>query len=458
MSDGPRFGVLGTILQTPSCGALEVTEGALVTVGADGLIESVFTGEHSRRRDTVAELEQAGRLHRLGSDEYLLPGLVDLHVHAPQWPQLGTALDVPLADWLNSYTFPLEARYRDREFAERVYSSLVAALLANGTTTAVYFGTIHLEATEVLAAQCLERGQRALVGKVAMDNPLTAPDYYRDESAAAALEGTRRFHEYVTTHRANRRRLVIPAVTPRFLPSCTDQLLEELAAFARDTGSPVQTHCSESDWAHGYGLERFGRTDTATFAALGLLGRRTVLAHSNFVGGDDMELIVDAGAAVAHCPLSNAYFANAVFPAREALDRGLHVGLGTDISGGPGASLLRTCADAVTVSRLREDGVDATVPADRRGRPGSRITLPEAFWMATAGGGQALDLPIGLLAPGYAFDAIVITTDRPGSNLAVWREVNDWEDVFAKIVHGATRDDIVTVWVQGDAVVSRLAG
>lgn len=452
MSGGSSFGVLGTVLQTPRCGEFEVSDRALLVVGDDGFIVAAVARDDPEQRDMVAKLDAAGRLHRLGEGEYLLPGMVDLHVHAPQWPHLGTALDVPLSDWLDGHTFPLEARYQDLHFAAAVYSSLVAALVANGTTTAMYFATVHLEATKVLVDQCLSLGQRAIVGKVAMDNPATTPDYYRDASAAAGIAASREFGEYVINNPANRGQLVLPAITPRFLPSCTDEMLEGLGALAHETGSAVQTHCSESDWAHGYGLERFGRSDTATFAEYGLLNRRTVLAHANFISGADMELITATGAAVAHCPLSNAYFANAVFPAREALDRGVNVGLGTDISGGPSASLLATCANAVAASRMREDGVDAGLPPRRRGKPGSRITLPEAFWMATVGGGQALDLPIGLLAPGYAFDAIVVATGRPGSNLVVWDGVDGWEDVFAKIVYSATRSDIVSVWVQGDEV------
>ena len=122
---------------------------------------------------------------------------MDTHVHAPQWPQLGKALDRPLDEWLQKYTFPLEARYADADFAERVYRNLVRTLIANGTTTAMYYATIHLEASMRLAEICLEQGQRALVGKVAMDNPEQCPDYYRDASAGQGLEDTGRFMEQV---------------------------------------------------------------------------------------------------------------------------------------------------------------------------------------------------------------------------------------------------------------------
>ena len=113
--------------------------------------------------------------------------MVDCHVHAPQYPQLGLALDRPLEVWLDTYTFPLEARYADLGFAAPRYEALVDDLLALGTTTALYFATVHLDASKLLADICIDKGQRALIGKVVMDHPESCPDYYRDASAETAL-------------------------------------------------------------------------------------------------------------------------------------------------------------------------------------------------------------------------------------------------------------------------------
>jgi len=119
--------------------------------------------------------------------------MIDAHIHAPQWPQMGTALDLPLEKWLIEYTFKLEARYSDTDFARKVYTDMVTTLLANGTTTGVYYSSIHLPATQILAELCLTKGQRAFIGRVAMDDPQTCPDSYRDKSAAIAIEETRAF-------------------------------------------------------------------------------------------------------------------------------------------------------------------------------------------------------------------------------------------------------------------------
>jgi guanine deaminase len=439
---------LGTAIHAPARGKVEALPDCLIEVDDAGQIAAIHAGEAPV---LAARYRKAGRLTALAPHQYLLPGLVDLHVHAPQWPQLGKALDVPLEDWLQRHTFPLEARYADLEFAREVYQSLVASLLANGTTTAVYYATIHLPATEALADICLSLGQRALIGRVAMDNPDECPPYYRDASAEAAEADTRAFIGYVRAMTGNEGGLVHPVVTPRFIPSCTDDLLRRLGRVAAETGCHVQTHCSESDWQHAFVLSRYGVTDTEALRSFGLLTRRTVLGHANFINEADMATIGAAGAGIAHCPLSNVYFSDAVFPLREALDRGLNVGLGTDISGGASPSIFENARQAVIASRNLENGVDPRLPRDQRRRPGARIGAAEAFWLATAGGGVALDMPIGLFQPGYQFDAIMLDAAAPGSNLRI-EPADSAEDVVQKIVYNAGRPNVRAVWVAGREV------
>jgi guanine deaminase len=394
----------------------------------------------------IRRFAAAGALVTLGKGQYLLPGLVDLHVHAPQWPQLGRALDLPLEEWLQAYTFPLEARYSDLKFAESVYESLVDGLIANGTTTALYFGTIHLPATQKLADICLEKSQRALIGRVAMDDPGQCPAYYRDASAESAEAQTRAFIDYVRTMPGNQAELIRPVITPRFIPSCSDDLLRRLGALAQETGCHVQTHCSESDWAHRYVLDRCGITDTAALESFGLLSRRTILAHGNFVGDEDIARIAKHGSGIAHCPLSNIYFSDAVFPLRRILQHGVHVGLGTDVAGGASPSLLDNARCAVMVSRLLEAGVDPGLSREERRRDDSRIDALTAFWLATAGGGIALDLEVGVFRAGYQFDALVIDADVPNSNLRLDR-TDTPEEILQKIIYHAGRTNIRDVWV-----------
>ena len=444
---------LGTALHAPTRGGIEVLRDVLIVVDADGVIDAILPAGSTDAAAVRQRHESAGTLRTLSADQYLLPGLVDLHVHAPQWPQLGLAMDEPLEVWLQRYTFPLESRYADAAFAASVYESLVDTLLANGTTTVLYFASIHLPATQLLADICLRRSQRALIGRVAMDHPDECPAYYRDASAAAAANDTRAFVHYVQALPGNAG-LILPVITPRFIPSCTDDLLHSLGAMARDMGCHVQTHCSESDWAHRYVFERCGVSDTTALAGFGLLSRRTILAHGNFIGDEDVTRIVDVGAGVAHCPLSNVYFSDAVFPLRGMLERGVHVGLGTDIAGGASPSILENARQAVLASRLLESGVDTTVERARRRREPSRIDAPTAFWLATAGGGIALDLPIGLFRTGYRFDALLIDADVPDSDLR-FADGESFENMLQKIIYSASRTNIREVWVNGRSVHAR---
>lgn len=439
-------GIIGTFFHAPTRDRLEVLENVLIRVDEAGVILDIHPAGDSMR--TLVEAELGDRLFRLPDGHYGLPGLVDLHIHAPQYPQLGLALDEPLEVWLQKYTFPLEARYADLDFAREHYSVLVEDLLATGTTTALYFATQHEAATKLLADICIEKGQRALVGKVVMDDAAACPDYYRDDSAETAVAETRAVIDYIRSHPENGAGRVLPVITPRFIPSCTDQALQGLGALARECGCHVQTHCSESDWAHGHVLARFGITDAEALDSFGLLTRKSVLAHSNFLTDDDMDRLAARGAAVAHCALSNIYFANSVFPLRHALGKGVHVGLGTDISGGPSASMFEACRTTVQSSRMLAEGTDPALPAQERGRPDAAIDLVTAFHLATAGGGVALDLPIGVLAPGYRFDVLAVDASAKAGAIRLFGET-DPAAIFEKLIYGATRANIAQVWVDG---------
>lgn len=439
------FSIRATVMQTPDPSTLEVRRDIVITVDDAGIIASIDPASELLSDTTPPGIPTV----TLESGAVLIPGLIDTHLHAPQWPQLGTGLDLPLERWLFDNTFPLEARLTDPEFASVVWPAMVSTLLAHGTTTAVYYATIDVETTTMLAAACAAAGQRAFVGRVGMDHPDGTPGWYRDASAAAGVAASQASIDAIDALGSP---LVAPIITPRFAPACTDELLRGLGELAAATGVRVQTHCSESDWEHGYAFERFGCSDTEALDRFGLLAAHTVLAHGDHLGDQDLATLIARGTGVAHCPLSNAYFANAVFPARRALDAGVRLGLGTDVAGGAQPGLLSQCADAVTMSRLLDEGVDARLAPEHRGVAGSRISIVEAFWMATAGGAELLGIPCGVLEVGRSFDAVAVSTQRPGSALRVWDEIDTDERVFEKIVRLASPADITDVWVAGRRV------
>jgi guanine deaminase len=446
VNDTPKLMVVvGTVMQTPTHRALQVLDNVAVVV-RDGVVDAVLPAVS---REAVDACGAADEVVHLSVRERLLPGLVDTHIHAPQWPQLGTGLDIPLERWLFDYTFPLEARYADAGFALDVWERMVPTLLAHGTTTAVYYSSIHEDATLRLAETCAHFGQRAFVGRVAMDHPEGTPEWYRDVDAVAGVAASARSVEAI---RSLGSALVEPIITPRFIPACTHELLLGLGDLAARTGAVVQTHCSESDWEHGYVIERYGKRDAEMLAEFGLVRRGTVLAHGDHLCDDDFDIIRTAGAGVAHCPLSNSYFANAVFPLRRAQERGVHVGLGSDVSGGPLPGLLPQCQHAVTASRMLEDGVDSARSPGERGVANSRVDVVAAFHAATLGGANMLGIPAGLIEPGRAFDAIVVNADSGDSGLHYWDGIDNEERLFEKIIRLAVPSDITSVWVAGRRV------
>lgn len=441
----------GSGFHTPEYGVLEYLEEVLIGVNHQGVIEKVVNLEDSQYDEELA-LAKKSKLIELLKGQYFLPGFVDLHVHAPQWPQAGISLDEPLNVWLEECTFPLEAKYKDTAFAQVVYEDLVEQLLARGTTTVLYFATVHLEASLILAKICSEKGQRGLVGKVVMDDPKMNPEFYRDPSTQQALAETETFIEAVQELAKTTKQGVYPVVTPRFVPSCTDEALTGLGAIAKKYDVHVQSHCSEGQWEHDYVKERFGKTDTQVLQDFGLLKEKSVMAHGNFIDSKDGERFIETGAAVAHCPISNAYFANGVLPLKQLKEQGVTIGLGTDISGGFSPSLYDNIKQAVISSRMLEDGVDVQKNSAQRGVENSRISVIEAFFLATKGGGDALKLPIGVIKEGFACDLQIIDTQQPSNKLPMFGVFDTPKELLQQILYLATTENIRQVWVQGELV------
>lgn len=448
--------ILASGYHSPNRGNIEFLDDVLIAVDEEGMITSLIRPGDANYEKELRSAEADARLERMPEGCYLLPGFIDMHVHAPQYPQLGLALDEPLEVWLNKYTFPLEARYADVDFAKRTYSLLVDDLTANGTTTVVYFATIHEDATRILVDTCLEKGQRAIIGKVTMDNPDECPDYYRDKSTEAALKGTRNVIEYIRSHPDNKNGLVQPSVAPRFIPSCTDHALEGLGEIVEEHDCYVHTHCSEGDWEHNYTIERHGMTDTFSYERFGLLGEKSIMAHSIFLTPEDIEKIKMKKAAIAHCPISNTYFSHAIFPLKAALEKGLKVGIGTDVSGGPNASVFEEMRDAIRLSRVLETGSNPKLPPEQRGfGEDARVDYRDAFYIATTGGGEALNLPIGMFETGYRFDAMLVDTRVKDGGIRIWDDMDEADGILQKIIYTANQANITRVWVNGQNTHAR---
>ena len=446
--------IKASFFHSPEYGGIEFLKQALVFVSSDGIISKVIRQDDEDYLELLDKHSKDNHFFDF-KDKILLPGFIDLHIHAPQWPQAGLALDDELSYWLNNFTFPLESKYQDLDYAREVYSDLVKTLLANGTTSAMYFGTIHNEATLELAKICASYGQRGFVGKVVMDDKTMNPDFYRDNSTKEAIENTEKFIIDVQTLAKDVFQGVYPVITPRFVPSCTDNALLELGKLAKKYNCYIQSHCSESDWEHNFVIDRFGKRDSEVLDQFGLLTDKSIMAHGKFIDSDDADIFKKKKSSVCHCPISNSYFANAVFPVNQLKKQGLNICLGTDISGGFSPSLYDNIKHSVMASRMLNDGVDNKLSADNRGTNNARVSVFEAFYLATTGGGEALKLPLGIFKEGYICDFQVIDINSPNNKLPNFLDNEEDKHLLQKILYLSTSENIREVWVQGKQILKK---
>ena len=380
------FALKGIFLDTPTPGELRCRDGYAVC--EDGVFVSYF----DKLPPACAQLP----VHDF-TGSLILPGMSDLHLHAPQYSYCGTAMDLELLDWLQRYTYPEEGRYRDVAYAREGYAGFTRDLLASATTRICAFATLHTDATLELMRQLSEAGIRGYVGKLAMDR--NSPDFYREESAEAGLQETCRWLDACMHDEYPG---VLPMLTPRFTPSTSDAYMAGLGALSRKYGIAAQSHLSENHdeiaWVAALcpGTEFYAQS----YSRHGLFGEHApcVMAHCIYCPEDEDTLIRRNGVYIAHCPTSNENVIAGIAPAARYLREGYHIGLGSDVAGGHTLNLFAVMAAAVQVSKLRWRYVDKSQ---------SPLTIPEALYMATAGGG-ALFGKVGKFEPGYAFDAIVL--------------------------------------------------
>ena len=418
----------------------DFTPDALICVDQSGTIDRVISATAPDYQSVKQAAKDQQILHVIPAGNYLLPGFTDLHIHAPQWPQAGLALDKPLSEWLNTYTFPLESKFKDLKYAEKVYRSLIQELLANGTTTGLFFGSIHTDANLVLAKVCAQLGQRAFIGKVAMDNPDQTPAYYRDASAAEAISETEKFIQQLFDLQKQTQAELTPVITPRFVPSCTDETLKGLGQLAAKYDLPVQSHCSESVWEDQYAVDRFAKSDAQVLDQFGLLTDKAVMAHGTQLSDNDLTLFHQKQTAIAHCPISNAYFGNDVMRVKDAHQKAVKIGMGTDISGGFSPSIYRNMQQAIMSSQMLQDA----------GRPNARISATNAFYLATIGGAEALHIKSGQIKAGFKADFQIVQDQYFDISS------NEPQEIFERLVYHTNKENIKQVYVSGNLVHNNL--
>ncbi len=326
-------------------------------------------------------------------DKLIIPAMCDMHVHAPQYRNQGIAMDLELLPWLNTYTFPEEAKFADVDYADRVYRRFVRDLWRYGTMRSVVFATIHRDSTRRLMRLFEQAGMGAMVGKVNMDrNSIDALTETVADSVAA--------NEALIAEFNDPQALVRPIITPRFIPSCTPAMLRACGELAMRHGVPVQSHLSEnrSEVALVRELEPESSCYGDAYNRYGLFGQvPTLMAHCVYQTDEEVELMRRNGVVAVHCPTSNLNLTSGISPVRSLVNRGVKVALGSDISGGHDLSMFRVMVYAIQVSK------QMTVSSPDE----PYLTLPEVFWFATKSAGSFFG-KVGSFEPGYEFDALVI--------------------------------------------------
>ncbi len=325
------------------------------------------------------------------SDHLILPGLIDLHTHAPQYAYRALGMDLGLMDWLDTYTFPAESRYDDLEHALITYRKLLTTLVDGPNTRICLFATIHNQATLALMGLLEQSGLICHVGKLSMDrNCLPAL------SEAEPLKDAEAFIKQALTDFER----IKPILTPRFVPTCSDQLLQGLAALQAKYNLPLQSHLSENKDEIAFVKELCPASSCYIDAYLqqGLLQGPTIMAHCIWGEAEEQKIMLENKVFIAHCPQSNMNIASGIAPIRQYLSQGQQVGLGSDVAGGCHNSIFRAMTDAIQVSKLYYCLVDATQ---------APLSLNEAFYLATKGGGAYFG-KVGSLEAGYEADAIII--------------------------------------------------
>ena len=414
----------GTVISAAAPDRLDITEGGYL-VAEEGIITGVYP---------VLPEQYAGTPVEDLGDALILQTFADLHLHAPQYPMLGMGMDLPLLEWLDTYTFPAEARFEDPDYARAVYRQLARELIENGTTRVCMFSSLHRPATLILMEELERAGVTGYVGKVNMDR--NGVPGLLQETTESSMEETLAWLEQCADFRHIR-----PILTPRFTPSCTDELMAFLGKLAAERALPVQSHLSENlseiEWVRQ--LHPDCQQYWETYEKYGLWGCRTLMAHCVWSDPRERRAMREAGVTAVHCPDSNQNLCSGVASVRTMLDEGVSVALGSDIAGGDHLSMFDVVAAAIRASKARRilDGWETAF-----------LTVPEAWFLGTSAGAVWSGAKPGF-APGDPLHAMVVAD----SALPQAKPLSPAERL-ERCLYRRQKDAVRAVWSEGRKVFS----
>ena len=313
-----------------------------------------------------------------------------------------------------------------------MYQRFVDDVKNGPNTRSVVFGTLHVESTIELMDIFEKSGMVSYIGKVNMDR--NGSENLQEESANQSAKDTIRWIEAVQ----DRYERTFPIITPRFTPSCSDDLMRQLSIIRKKYNVKVQSHLSENQGEIKWVSELCPYTDFygQAYSEFNMFGVDcpTVMAHCVWSCEEEQELIKKQGVFIAHCPNSNTNLSSGIAPVRKYINDNQNIGLGSDVAGGTHTSIFKAMADAISVSKLRWRLVDQNY---------APITASEAFYLGTIGGGKFFG-KVGSFESGYEFDAIVVDDSR-------YTPQNQWDDVqrLEKTIYLSYDSDVIHKYVQG---------
>ncbi|MBO9405966.1 guanine deaminase [Shimia sp. R9_1] len=396
----------------------------------DGKIAAVGDGAELKAAHPEAQVVDYG-------DQLICAGFVDAHVHYPQTGIIAS-WGKRLIDWLNSYTFPEEMRFKDRAYADEIAKTYLDLTARHGVTTMASYGTIHPASVEAFFSEAQRRGQRVVAGKTCMDR--NAPDGLRDTPQSAYDDSKALIERW---HGVERIRY---AITPRFSPTSTPDQLEALGAlWGEHPDCLMQTHLSEQTDEIAWVRELFpeARDYLDTYEQFGLLGARGLYGHAIHLEQREKDRLREVGAGLIHCPTSNTFIGSGLFDLKGLMAQGQKIGLASDTGGGSSFSMLRTMATAYEVAQLRHHPLHAA----------------ELMWLATQGSAQTLHMEdqIGNLAAGMEADLVVLNlASTPEIAQRAARAEDLWEALFPTIMMGDDRA-IAATWIGGSQQRAQLS-
>lgn len=378
-------GIIAAFINPNAQGGLDYYPRACLLWNEAGVI--TYFGPEVPAPDRLAHHEILLREH-----DIVLPGLIDLHTHLPQY-EFAAQGAAELLPWLERYTYPQESRFADARVAEEQSSNFFNNCLKHGTTTVVAYLSSFAPAAKIAFEAASAAGIRAYLGLALMDR--NTPEVLTTTTARAEAEMLALIEKY---HRKGRSEFV---VTPRFAISCSEKMLQLCGEMSRAHNTLLQTHISENKSEIEETLRLF--PDAASYADVydrfGCLHERTLLGHGIHLGAAELDLISAQKSVIVHCPVSNNFLGSGIMPYRNYVSRGMRMGLGTDVAAGYSLSMLNEARQMSEMAKMLSHFHAADL----------RVSAEEAVFQATLGNARALGrTDVGRFETGRRADLVVI--------------------------------------------------